>query len=189
MPQSITKPSDKEHSNFSSLFFHLPPSTILSNHTSQQRPDPPPETFDFLGLPAELRLELYRHLSAFTLLQLSHTCHDLRREILGNQVGIINKALGYVNPPGLTMHNISRVDGLLERCLIRKLYWPPFAKPRVWRGLSEGGYEKKWWCCVNCQTVKVARPPWDTCIMRMENADVFGKIWRHGCCGPCPKYD
>ncbi|RPA78321.1 hypothetical protein BJ508DRAFT_329258 [Ascobolus immersus RN42] len=67
------------------------------------RPPPPPPS-PLLTLPPELRLEIYRHTPAFTLLQLAHTCRLLHHEINAHQ-SILHHSFGYQNyyssPPPL----------------------------------------------------------------------------------------
>ncbi|RPA86338.1 hypothetical protein BJ508DRAFT_321997 [Ascobolus immersus RN42] len=47
-----------------------------------------------LGLPLEIRLEFYAHCSVFALLQFSHTCQQIRKEI-NSRPGLIRSTYGY----------------------------------------------------------------------------------------------
>ncbi|RPA82839.1 hypothetical protein BJ508DRAFT_325002 [Ascobolus immersus RN42] len=52
---------------------------------------------NFLSLPTELRLEIYTHCTAFTLLQVSHTSRILYHEV-NNYPGIVERSFGYWFP-------------------------------------------------------------------------------------------
>ncbi|RPA78791.1 hypothetical protein BJ508DRAFT_416381 [Ascobolus immersus RN42] len=57
----------------------------------------------FLSLPLELRHEIYRHCSAFTLLVLYSTSHQLRSEILRSRSLILEKSYAYGEHPNLSL--------------------------------------------------------------------------------------
>ncbi|RPA84451.1 hypothetical protein BJ508DRAFT_323715 [Ascobolus immersus RN42] len=65
------------------------------------------------ALPPELRLEIYTHCSAFTLLHLSHTSPILRREI-NSYPAIIARSFGYEPSASkfLSSHHITKISTL-----------------------------------------------------------------------------
>ncbi|RPA81394.1 hypothetical protein BJ508DRAFT_326517 [Ascobolus immersus RN42] len=80
-----------------------------------------------LNLPSELRLEIYTHCTAYSLLLLSQTCRLVRAEILSSP-HIFTKSYGYSSSPRparghrqapypnrrggiLTIHNITSISG------------------------------------------------------------------------------
>ncbi|RPA79039.1 hypothetical protein BJ508DRAFT_308778 [Ascobolus immersus RN42] len=133
----------------------------------------PPDLPPILRLPTELRLEIYKFCSAFTLVQLSCTSVQLRREILTGP-NLYAKSYGYENPPikrtagtywhlydrklrenippHLSMYNIHKVESHCERDLLMRIY--AMKEQRASTGLiTSKTYFGGWWCCHNCLRV------------------------------------
>ncbi|RPA84493.1 hypothetical protein BJ508DRAFT_359824 [Ascobolus immersus RN42] len=64
-----------------------------------------------LRFPLELRLEIYEFCSAYTLLNLSQTCSQIRAEIAAHHITIVYSSYGYkrsrISP--FTIHNIGKI--------------------------------------------------------------------------------
>ncbi|RPA78377.1 hypothetical protein BJ508DRAFT_329319 [Ascobolus immersus RN42] len=118
------------------------------NPLNKTDPDLAP-TVHLLSLPLELRLEIYRQCTAFTLLNLSHANTRLRNEV-NNEPAIFTSAYGYytsptTHPPSavrarrLRPHNttiftiklITRLLDITERNLLLKLFHGKIEDTRI----------------------------------------------------------
>ncbi|RPA87065.1 hypothetical protein BJ508DRAFT_410641 [Ascobolus immersus RN42] len=81
----------------------------------------------FLALPVEIRLEVYGHCSAFTLLQLSNTCRQTRTD-LDEHRSVYQKSFGYDNQISiktgrvLQLNDVMRLDTSVEYHLFMRMY-------------------------------------------------------------------
>ncbi|RPA87067.1 hypothetical protein BJ508DRAFT_320961 [Ascobolus immersus RN42] len=118
----------------------------MAQNTAGNNPYPTgqdPRTF--INLPAELRLDIYGHCSAFTLLQLTHACRRFHNEINYSEYStkLLKRSHGYRIPrrlaslkiptPPLCLDLIKWVQGEKERELFwrlsRERYQDPEEKP------------------------------------------------------------
>ncbi|RPA81213.1 hypothetical protein BJ508DRAFT_326598 [Ascobolus immersus RN42] len=104
-----------------------------------------PSSLQFLTLPTEIRLEVFTHCSAFTLLHLSHSSSQLYYEI-NKHASIINRSYGYCHSDPtkhrnkLNINDIARLEtagsseeqSLKEWQLFRRLYYVPNANGLDW---------------------------------------------------------
>ncbi|RPA86060.1 hypothetical protein BJ508DRAFT_159335 [Ascobolus immersus RN42] len=71
----------------------------------------------FLTVPIEIRLEVYRHCSAFTLLLLCHTCRQIYTDINTNPA-IYKSSFGYLSPQWRDYWNV--MPGNTHNAILRR---------------------------------------------------------------------
>ncbi|RPA84448.1 hypothetical protein BJ508DRAFT_323712 [Ascobolus immersus RN42] len=100
--------------------------------TNQQSSSP------LFRIPPELRLEIYSHISAYSLLNLSYTCSKHRHEINALPISTLHNSYGYKDHPEattFTVLNIAKLETIDEVQL-----WHRIQPPIHWTLRNPGSY-------------------------------------------------
>ncbi|RPA78233.1 hypothetical protein BJ508DRAFT_156600 [Ascobolus immersus RN42] len=136
-----------------------------------------PKHFPLLQLPPELRLVIYTHCSAFTLLNMSHTCRALRNELTVSSPHV-QRSPGFRLAPDyripcsfLTILNIAGVPSPLEAKLVSQLFrlYPRMRCDRDGPRMLHARHET----CSICGKKKMEMSKWE------DVAQCF--VWRQNC--------